>query len=251
MTDSAGRRFKPTFWATVCAVPAFLMLAGLGTWQFQRLDWKTDLIAERQARSQGPAVALPGGIEDPAVLEFTLVEVTGTFLHDREMHLGARTRRGNVGFDVVTPLRLEDGRGLLVDRGWVPPERRDPESRPLGQIEGSVTLQGLVRTGGWKGYDFVRPENDPEENLYFWLDLPVMTARAGLEDPVTEIYVAAGPEPNPGGFPIGGQTRIEIPNDHLQYAITWYALALALAVIYFLFHYRPGHEAGGPGARND
>ena len=224
------------------------MLAGLGTWQLQRLDWKTDLIAERQARSQGPAIALPRVIEDPAALEYTLVEVTGTFLHDKEMHLGARTRRGNVGFDVVTPMRLDDGRDLLVDRGWVPLEKRGPANRPQGQIEGSVTLQGLVRTGGWKGYDFVRPENTPEEDFYFWLDLPVMAARAGLENPVTEVYLAAGPEPNPGGFPIGGQTRIEIPNDHLQYAITWYALALALAVIYFLFHYRRWDEAGEPGA---
>ena len=251
MTDGTGRRFRPTLWATVFAVPAFLILAGLGTWQLQRLAWKTDLIAERQARSQGPAIALPRVIEDPEALEFTLVEVTGIFLHDKEMHLGARTRRGNVGFDVVTPLRLEDGRGLLVDRGWVPPERRDPASRPQGQIEGPVKLRGLIRTGGWKGYDFVRPENKPEEGFYFWLDLPDMAARAGLRNPVTEVYLAAGPEENPGGFPLGGQTRIEIPNDHLEYAITWYALALSLAVIYFLFHYRREDNTAEAGTPHD
>lgn len=249
MTDQAagGRRFRPTKWATVFAVPAFLVLVALGTWQLQRLQWKTELIAERTARAQGPAIALPLSLESAEDLEFTLVEVTGSFLHDKEMHLGARTRRGNVGFDIVTPLVLEDGRALLVDRGWVPPERRDPASRLEGQLEGRVTLRGLLRTGGWKGYDFVKPENRPAENFYFWMDLPEMAEQAGLERPITSLYLAAGPAENPGGFPIGGQTRIDIPNDHLQYAVTWYLLAVSLAVIYFLFHYRRRQEGAGDG----
>jgi surfeit locus 1 family protein len=64
-----------------------------------------------------------------------------------------------------------------------------------------------------------------------------MAAVAGL-DRVRPYYVEAGPAANPGGLPVGGQTRVSLPNDHLQYAITWYLFAVSLVVIYFIYHYR-------------
>ncbi len=246
MTDPAAptgpRRFQPTFWSSVCALAGVAVLLGLGTWQLQRLGWKENLIDERVSRSQGPAMALPVEISDPGALEFTKVRVTGSFRHDQEMVLHARTNNGNVGFNLVTPFELSDGRSLLVDRGWVPPQLRDPAARAEGQIAGTVELEGLLRTDGWKGADFVKPDNKPAERAYYWIDIPVMAESAGLTNAVREVYLEAGPAKNPGGFPIGGQTRIHLRNDHLQYAITWYALAIILAVIYGVFSYRPLEE---------
>jgi surfeit locus 1 family protein len=129
-------------------------------------------------------------------------------------------------------------RGLLVDRGWVPMARKDPASRAEGQPDGPVIVEALLRTGGWKGSTAFRPDNRPEDNTWFWVDPEAMAAWAGLENPVTAVYAAAGPAESPGGLPVGGQTRIDLRNDHLQYAITWYALAVALAVIYALYHLR-------------
>jgi len=242
--DSSGsgpRRFRPTFWATVSTLLALAVLIALGSWQVDRLFWKQEQIALRHERSQGPAVALPQSFPDAESVEFTRVKLAGRFLHDQEFYLGARTESGRVGLNVVTPFALDDGRVILVNRGWVPENRRDPATRAEGQLAGEVSLEALLRTDGWKSFDFAKPPNSPEERFYLWLDLPVMAE--DVDRPIVqEVYADAVASDIPGGLPIGGQTRIQLTNDHLQYAITWYAFAVILLVIYVLFHYRREDE---------
>lgn len=239
-----GRHFRPTLWATVFMIPALVILLGLGTWQVQRLFWKEEQIALRQERALGEAIPLPQSFPDPEGVEFTRVALSGEYLHGEEFYLGARTESGRVGLNVVTPFKLEDGRVILVNRGWVPEGNRDPATRSEGQIEGPVEIEALLRTDGWKGVDFARPPNEPEERFYFWLDLPVMAEDVSEGPVITQVYVDAVASDVPGGLPIGGQTRIQLTNDHLEYAITWYSFAVILLVIYFLFHYRREDEAG-------
>ena len=234
----ARKRFRPTFWATVFTIPSLVILLALGTWQVQRLDWKEGEIAKRQERSQGPGIELPASFPDPDALEFTRVALSGSFVHDEEFYLGARTQNGNVGLNVVTPFQLDDGRTLLVNRGWVPQEMREPATRAEGQLAGPLKIDVLLRTDGWKGVAFAKPPNKPEERFYFWLDLQVMAEGVAAGPIITEVYGDAVASEVPGGLPIGGQTRITLKNDHLEYAITWYSFAVILAVIYFLFHYR-------------
>ncbi len=236
------RRFKPTFWATVATIPAMIIMLGLGTWQVQRLEWKREQVELRQERSLAPAIALDSVLAEPEDKEFFNVGVTGRFLHNKELYLAARSLNGNVGQQVITPFELTDGRVLLINRGWVPSEKRDPATRSEGQIEGERDIEGLVRFGGWKGYDFIRPDNDPVKNFWFYVDFDAMTAASGLENVIQTAYLDAGPAANPGGFPIGGQTRVKLRNDHFEYAVTWYALGLILAVIYFVYHYRPEED---------
>ena len=242
-TRAERPRFLPALRATVIALPAFAVLIGLGAWQLERLAWKTEIIAFREARLAAPAIPLPADLADGgealAALEYRRVGVAGVLLHEREIYLAA-SRRGSVGFDVITPLRRADGGVVLVDRGWTPAAGRDPARRPQGQVEGQVAVEGVVRLTGGRGW--FTPDNDPARNYWFWLDLPAMTQFAGVDAPL--LVVVAGPAPNPGGLPIGKETRVELRNDHLQYAITWYALALVLAVIYFLSQRRPP-PAGG------
>ncbi|HMA13354.1 MAG TPA: SURF1 family cytochrome oxidase biogenesis protein, partial [Kiloniellaceae bacterium] len=187
-TAGGRRRFRPTLWATVCTVVALAILVALGSWQVQRLFWKEAEIAKRQERLSALAVPLPAGFPDPEEIEFTRVRLEGRFLHDEEFHVGARTENGRIGYHVVTPFALAPsspggGRVILVNRGWVPEDRRDPATRVEGQVEGEIAIDGLLRTGGWKSLDFARPPNKPEERFYFWLDLPVM-AEAVSEGPV-------------------------------------------------------------------
>lgn len=239
--EGGRRRFRPTFWATVFTIPVLIILLGLGTWQVQRLYWKEEQIAIRQERSQPPGIELPDRFPDPGELEFTRVRMTGAFLHDQEFYLGARTESGRVGIAVVTPFTLSDGRTILINRGWVPEDRRDPATRAEGQLQGEITIEALLRTDGWKGVEFAKPPNDPEKRFYFWLDLPVMAD--DVDRPIiTQVYADAVASDVPGGLPIGGQTRIQLTNDHLEYAITWYSFAVILLVIYFLFHYRREEE---------
>lgn len=234
----AARRFRPSFWMTLCSLAALAVLVGLGVWQVQRLHWKEALIETRTARLGQAAIALPAAFEDPAALEFTRVALAGQFRHDRELYLGARTRKGKVGVHVVTPLVLADGRSLLVDRGWVPLARQDPATRPTGQLAGPVTLEAILRSSGWKGWGITRPENDPDRNLWLWTDLPAMAAAAGLDDPITAVYAQAVDTAPPGGLPMAVEAAINLRNDHLQYALTWFALAVALLVIYLIYSYQ-------------
>ena len=238
-------RFRPGPWLTLCALSGIAVLIGLGTWQLQRLDWKEGLIAERAARLEAPAIDLPDPIERPEDLEYRRVRLVGLFRHDSEFHQGGRTHKNRVGFQVITPLRLLDGRTILLDRGWVPPEGKERARRGEIVHGDPVQVEAILRTGGWKGRDMLRPDNDADGNHWIWLDLPAMAAKAGLERPVTALYAVALPAPGGPrpGAPDPAEVQVQIRNDHLQYALTWYALAVALLVIYVLLGRRQTKEA--------
>ncbi len=228
--------FRPTFWPTVFSVPAVLVMLGLGVWQLQRLQWKEALIAERTERMSAAPIALPGPDADISASEYRHVALSGEFLNDREIFLGARSLNGNAGYHLVTAFRLQGDRVLLIDRGWIPLDRKTPDKRAEGEISGPVRLDGVIRRNG--AQNWMVPDNRSDLNFFFWVDLPAMAKLIGLANVETRFFLEAGPEKNPGGYPIGGQTRINLPNDHLQYAITWFCLAGALTVIYVLYHRR-------------
>lgn len=235
-------RFRPSLWPTVFTIPAVLVMLGLGTWQLDRLQWKTDLIEEITSRQTAAPVPLPALLFEAdgtlGSIRYRRVRLAGTFLHDAEMYLAARSMNGNPGYHVMTPFRLAEGGVVLVDRGWVPQERKAPSDRPEGQVAGEVTLEGVVRVPRPEK-SWLQPDNQPEDNIWFWVDLPAMAAHAGVAGEAVPVYVEAAAAEIPGGFPIGGQTRVNLPNDHLQYALTWYALAVILAVIYVIYHRQP------------
>ncbi len=215
------------------ALVAFVCLILLGNWQVRRLQWKEDLLATIEARLAAPPVPL-AEIEmlaaEGADIRYRPVTVTGTFDHDRERHYFA-TFDGLSGYYVYTPLRLADGRIVFVNRGFVPFDRKDAATRAEGQVEGPVTITGLSRERLPEKPSFLVPENDPAKNIFYWKDLDAMAASAGLgDDVVLPFFIDAGDAENPGGLPVGGVTRISFPNNHLQYAFTWYGLSAVLAV---------------------
>jgi surfeit locus 1 family protein len=227
MSPASRARLIP---AVATAVVALACLA-LGGWQLQRLEWKTGLIAERRAAVQAMPVPLPKTLDEARRLEFHPVIAEGVFLHDHELFLGAAAPGGGTpGFHVLTPLRLSDGRIVLVNRGFIPSALRDPGKRAAGQFAGVVRVTGLLRLPhgrpGW-----LVPDNRPDMNYWFWVDPPAMAQATGLSD-VAPFYIDADATPNPGGWPKGGTTPIDLPNDHLQYAITWFALAAAAIGVY-------------------
>ena len=235
---------RSLLWPSVFAACAFVVLLGLGTWQVERLFWKEGLIARRHAAVTAAPVALPASLDAARPLEYHRVHVTGRFANDHELYLGATSRGGRPGYQVITPLGMADGASVLVNRGFIPQDRKAPDSRSAGELSGDVTVTGLLRLPPQGKPHWFIPANSPERNYWIYVDIPAMAAAAHVDN-VLPFYVDADATPNPGGLPLGGQTPLELPNDHLQYAITWYALAAGLAVIYVLFvrRQRPGERA--------
>ncbi|WP_435371364.1 SURF1 family protein [Mesorhizobium liriopis] len=211
---------------------AFAILVALGTWQVERLQWKEALlasIAERTAAAPQPLAAIEARFRDTGDVEYWPVSVTGTFDHTRERHFFA-TWQGQTGYYVYTPLMLEDGRAVFVNRGFVPFELKESAKRQQGLIPGRVTITGLARNPLAEKPSSLVPDNDLAKNIFYWKDRDRMVESAGLPtgDRLVPFFIDAGPGAAPGGWPVGGVTIVDLPNNHLQYAVTWYGLAAAL-----------------------
>ncbi len=242
-TGGAGRRFRPRFWPSFWALPVFFVLIALGAWQLERLEEKQALIAELAFRSSGPAVELPRDLSDPESLRYLKVAVTGHYLHDREAILANRVHRKEVGRHILTPFRLENGRTIIVDRGWVPFALEAPETRKDSLLEGRQRLVGLLRQGGFGGPAFLEPANEPDKGLYNWVDLPGLAQGAGLVAPITTLYLALATIDHGGDYPKPQAPTANLANNHRLYAITWFSLAAILAVMFFFFSLRQSEES--------
>jgi surfeit locus 1 family protein len=229
--------FRPLLGPTLFTVPAVLVLLALGVWQIERLHWKEGLIAQRDTMVAAAPIAPPQTLAEAKPNEFRHVAADGEFLNGKEIFLAASSEIGRSGYQVLTPLWATDGRVIFVNRGFIPLELKNPEKRSAGQLAGAVHVTGLLRVPPAEKPSWFLPFNRPDLNLWFWVDLPAMAKAAGVEN-AAPFYIDADKTPNPGGWPQGGVTRLELPNDHLQYAITWFALAIALIVIYVIYHRR-------------
>jgi surfeit locus 1 family protein len=229
--------FRPLLWPTLYSLPMLLVCLALGAWQVERLFWKQDLIAQRQAAVAAAPAAVPTSLAEARDMEFRHVSDEGVFLNDKEIFLGATSEGGGQGYQILTPLQEPGGRIVFVNRGYIPAELKNRAKRAAGQIAGTVRVQGLLRLPPAGKPNWFLPDNRPDLNYWFWVDLPAMSAADKL-DRVASFYIDADTTPNPGGWPKGGVTRLTLPNNHLQYAITWFSLAVALIVIYVLFHRR-------------
>jgi len=223
---------------TLFALLSLALLVQFGNWQMRRLAWKEALIERAQTRIRQPPTELPHRAQWAALLpedyEYRPVRLTGRFLHEAEMHvytvLGEpKGRFGGPGYWVVTPLALAAGGLVLVNRGFVPLDRKDPATRPEGQLQGRVSLEGLMRSPQLRNP--FTPDDDPARNIWFTRDPGRMSAAQGLGDaaPFTLDALASAV---PGGLPQGGETRLSFPNRHREYAFTWYGLGLALVLVY-------------------
>nr|WP_249137967.1 SURF1 family protein [Bradyrhizobium canariense] len=216
-------------WLTVLSLTAFVLLIALGIWQIERRAWKLALIDRVEQRVHAPAQPIPSSASWPAVSaaadEYRHVRVTGRFLHDRETLVQAVTELGP-GYWVMTPLKRDDGTLVLVDRGFVPSERRDASTRRDGNPQGQVEITGLLRVTEPKG-GFLR-NNVPQHNRWYSRDVAAIAAARGL-DHVAPFFVDADAGSQSGSGPTGGLTVISFPNNHLIYALTWFALAFMLA----------------------
>lgn len=222
---STSKRTTKLGIATLALIPFAAFC--LGTWQVQRLDWKTKLVAKFEDRLIRPPLPLPPRLDPDAIHDFDYrrVYATGKLRHDKEMLIGPRMHDGHDGFQVVTPLEREDGSTILVNRGWISREKqfhqdRDPSSLPRGEL----VVSGLLREP-WKKNWFT-PTNKPEQGKFYFPDVYQMASVAGCEP----VWIEETMKPSllesydreAKGRPIGRAAEVNLRNNHAQYIFTWY-----------------------------
>jgi surfeit locus 1 family protein len=224
--------------ATVAALVGVAILGGLGIWQLDRKIWKENLIATLNARLSHAPEDLPPRASWPRLRqdgeEFRRVAFPAEFLDGEEalVYTAGSPLRPDVkgpGYWVFAPARLAGGSIVLVNRGFVPVDRKDPAMRVEGTPRGTVDLVGVVR---WpETRDSFTPADDPERNVWYLRD---SNAIATFKKWVTAapFYIDQEEPMSSGGWPKPGKLEVHLPDNHLQYAITWFGLALALAGVY-------------------
>lgn len=237
-------------WPTVATLAALAILLGLGTWQMQRKAWKEgllDAIAQRVTADPVPLDTAARRWTAGEDLEYLRVTARGRFHHAKERLLYAPGKDGP-GFHVFTPLETAAGRYLFVNRGFVPEPLKDPSARAAGQPPGEIEVTGLLRRPADQGW--FTPANEPARNLWFWRDLDGMAASALGRDASKTLPFFLDEQPRDQGsaaatWPRPGVTRLDLPNRHLEYALTWYGLAGALIAVYLAYARGRLHRSTG------
>ena len=230
------------------ALAAFVTFVGLGSWQVQRKAWKEALIASLEQRLSAAPVDLPPrerwGQLDPAEDEFRHVKFSAAFVPGAEalVYAGSSALRSDVsgpGYWVLAPARLPAGGLVVVNRGFVPEGRQDPATRSGGEVAGNAELVGVMRWPEPRGT--FSPKDQPERNLWFVRDPVAIASAKGWGDAAPFFIELESPQ-SPGGLPRAGALRVNLRNEHLQYAITWYGLAVVVVVM-FAFWLRARRQA--------
>jgi surfeit locus 1 family protein len=233
----------------VPALIAFAALIALGSWQIERKAWKEGLIASLDERLAAPAQALPERRSWPSLDrardEYRRVSFSAAFdyAHEALVYGAASAFRPDVtghGYWVFTPARLADGGVVIVNRGFVPDGRQDPTSRSDDETPGPIAIVGALR---WPDRSWFTPADEPRKNLWFARDPAAIGAAKGL-GAVAPFYVEQEAPAPPGGLPQPGRLVVNLPNNHLQYAVTWFGLALVLAGVFIVWAFKSGAQDG-------
>jgi surfeit locus 1 family protein len=229
--------FRPLPALTLFGGLLFAILVWLGVWQLERLQWKLALIASVNANLAAPPVTLGHAMLAGAVgSQYHRVRMDGRFDNTKEAYVFTTGPDGGPVYHVVTPFETAFGT-FLVDRGLVPIEKRDPATRRAGELDGPTQIVGVWRIPDAPGA--FTPAPDASHRVWYARDL-VGIAQADRVKLVEPVIVEADAATNPGGWPKGGQTQVTFRNEHLQYAITWFALAAGLLGVYLAYHVSRG-----------
>lgn len=218
----------------IIAIAGSLVLISLGNWQVRRLDWKEGVLNEITQRIADDPIALPDA-PDVTKDRYLAVAVQGEMLPG-EVHVLVSVKQVGPGYRIIAPYLTDDGRRILVDRGFIPTEDKTA-TRTLGPMEISGNLHWPDEIDGYT------PDPDIDENIWFARDVSMLADALGTQP----ILLIARSETDPGIMPLPVDTA-GIPNDHLQYAVTWYGLAMVWIVmsIYFLWRSRAAHKGEEP-----
>lgn len=228
---------KPRIWPIVLwAGLGIAVLIALGTWQLSRLAEKEAQLADIAGRSKAVPVSIGEALTRRASgtdIEFVVVRAGGVFDHGSERHKLA-SFEGSPGWQIITPFKSDEGIMVLVDRGVVPADLKDAARR--NENPAPVELTAVVRAHGHER-GFFDPDNDADGNLWYWWDVPAMLSSVAIapDMQVAPFILQELPGGGPARFPRAASPEVQLRNNHLQYAVTWFAFAATLLVIAGLF----------------
>jgi surfeit locus 1 family protein len=226
---------------TVFTVVGIAFLIGLGIWQLDRKTWKENLIATVTARINRAPEDLPPRASWPQLVqegnEYRHVTFPAEFLEGQEalVYTAGSPFRPDVtgtGYWVFAPAQLAGGSIVVVNRGFVPLDRKDPATRTQGTPHGTVEIVGVMRWPETRG--LFTPADDAKTNVWYLRD-PKSMAAAKNWATAAPFYIDQEQPVPPGGVPLPGKLSVQLPDNHLQYALTWFGLALALAGVYVVW----------------
>jgi surfeit locus 1 family protein len=227
-------QFRPLPGFTILAVLMLAVLLGLGFWQLERLRWKLALISEMTRNMHSAPISMRRAMAiGLAQSQYRRVLLSGRYINSREAYIFATDPEGAPVYHVWTPIVLDGGGVMIVDRGIVPLALRDPRTRPAGELQGEQRVAGVLRNPDGNGP--FTPAPQLAQRIWYARDLAGIAAAEHLVL-LAPAIVEADATPIAGGWPRGGQTVVSLPNDHLQYAITWFLMAAGLLVVYLLYH---------------
>ena len=219
--------FKPKFVPLVSFLIALLILLSLSLWQVKRLVWKTNLIEQRVSNFEGEPKNL-FDIKKPNENEFKKVFIEGQLLNNLEFFMPALSKNGNNGFHIIVPMEVEKKKLILFDTGWVPLAKKEKNKRLNNLIQEKKIFTAVIRLPGRKGY--FQPDNDNIKNFWFFVEPKLMEETISMK--LENRFYLEAVDNGPNGYPLGNQTRIYLRNNHLQYAITWFLIALSLIGVF-------------------
>ena len=200
------------------------IFCALGTWQLYRLQWKLELISEITFGLDSSPIEYSNSIEK----NYQRVSAKGKFNFDKQIYLYSLNDNGKPGYDVITPFRTNKNENVLVNRGWI---KKELKKNPIinKNIEDEQKIIGLLR----KIYkpNIFKPDNDLKNNIWFSINLEDLKVTSGERFNEFVIFL----EDNQAKTPIPRKISIDVPNNHLKYAITWYAISISIIFYYLYF----------------
>lgn len=231
-----GLRFRPYPGLTIAATISIAILIGLGVWQLHRLKWKLGLIAEMHSHMTAAPISPDQALKLKAgTAQYRRVALNGHFENDKEAYVFTTGPEGGPVYHVLTPFLTDKGQTFMVDRGFVPKQKLAPASRTA--VTGETRLVGIWRVPDAPGW--FTPAPDLADRIWYARDLAGIAAADHVRL-AASVVIEADATPNPGGWPKGGQTVVNLPNNHLSYAITWFGLAGGLLGVYLAYHMSKG-----------
>ncbi|KAH9454229.1 hypothetical protein Pst134EA_013345 [Puccinia striiformis f. sp. tritici] len=229
---------------TLVLVSVPILTFALGTWQVQRLNWKKELIHDLENKMALEPISLPKQINPRVIPEFEYrkVKLTGKFDHSKEIFIESRTRESELGYHLITPFYPDNGgQPILVNRGFIKRELKNPRSRPLSLETGDIEVIGMLRKQESKS--FFQPNNSKDLNQWYFIDIQEISEHLGtapiLVDAITYANSGKLKEMVASGLPIGRSPQIVLRNMHATYIATWYGLSAVTTVMAVMLLRKP------------